>query len=80
MKGYALLNDDGSLGAPVKLSAADVTAAAPLDAELDSAFGQPASVGAGFVGIINDAGGGLASMLCWTDGASWYYVIGTKAL
>lgn len=61
----------------VKVSTANVTT--PTDAELDSAFGQPADVGTGFVGIINDNAGGTNEYLCWSDGTNWFFVSGTKA-
>lgn len=67
-------------GIQTAYSAADVTAAAPTDAELDSAFGAPATLGAGFVGILNDNAGGVAEFVCWTDGTNWFYTAGTKAL
>lgn len=55
------------------------TANPPTDAELDSAFGAPATLGTGFVGILNDNNGGTAEYLCWADGTNWFYATGTKA-
>lgn len=66
-------------GLQTKVRTDDVTAT-PTDAEFDTAFGTPAQVGAGFIGILNDAGGGTAVYLVYSDGASWFYVAGTKAL
>lgn len=51
----------------------------PTDAELDTAFGAPATVGAGFVGILDDNNGGVDVWLVYTDGASWFYLQGTTA-
>ncbi len=51
----------------------------PTDAELDSAFGAPADVGAGFMGTVDDNGAGTAGYIVWSDGANWFYVAGTKA-
>ncbi|MCC6801539.1 MAG: hypothetical protein IT319_01545 [Anaerolineae bacterium] len=68
-----------ALGAAVEYSAANVSSP-PTDAELDSAFGQPGDVGAGFVGIVNDNGGGTGEYVCWSDGTNWFYAVGTKAI
>lgn len=51
----------------------------PTDAELDSAFGTPASVGKGFFGVVNDNGAGTAEYWCWSDGTNWWFISGTKA-
>jgi len=53
----------------VRLSTADVTT--PTDAELDSAFGQPATLGRRFIGIVDDNGAGTTYFLCMTDGTKW---------
>ena len=79
-KGNVLYNDDGSVSGTHKYSSADVTAIAPTDAELDSAFGQPSALGSGFVGVINDAGAGIVGILCWTDGTNWFHTIGVKSV
>jgi hypothetical protein len=52
----------------------------PTDAELDSAFGTPATLGRGFVGLVDDNDDDTLSWICWTSDASWYYVLGTKAV
>ena len=67
-----------SAGFRTKVSTAN-TANPPTDAELDSAFGQPATVGTGWVGILNDNAGGTAEYICWSDGTNWFYSTGTKA-
>jgi len=61
-------------------SVANVTEAAPTDAELDSAFGTPVALGRGFIGTIDDNDADTASILVWTSDASWYHVVGTKSL
>ena len=53
------------------------TANPPSLAQIRTAFGEQA---AGFVGVINDNGGGTAEYLCWHDGTNWFYVTGTKAV
>ena len=52
----------------------------PTDAELDSAFGTPATVGRGFIATIVDADGDTAGWTVWASDASWYYIAGTKAV
>lgn len=52
---------------------------APTDAELDTAFGTPASLGRGFIGTVDDADGDTNFYLCLTSDASWYYLKFTKA-
>jgi hypothetical protein len=51
----------------------------PSDAELDSAFGQPVDVGAGFLGLVDDAGAGSTVWLVVSDGTNWWYEQLTKA-
>ena len=67
------------VGVVTKVSTAD-TANPPTDAQLDSAFGAPATVGKGFIGIVNDNNAGTNEYLCWSDGTNWFYATGTKAL
>lgn len=62
----------------LNVSTADVTNP-PTDAELDSAFGTPAAVGAGFAAIVNDNNGDTTVWLVTSTGASWFYVALTKA-
>lgn len=65
-------------GNTVTVSTADVTNP-PTDAELDAAFGTPATVGAGFIGVVNDNNGDTNCYFVFSTGASWFYVAGTKA-
>lgn len=61
-------------------SADDIASAdAPTLAEINAAFGTAAACGAGFMGIIDDAGAGSNSVLCWSDGTNWFYEAGGKA-
>lgn len=76
-----VLKSDGSVpewASVAEYSTANVTNP-PTDAELDSTFGTPATVGAGFLGVVNDNNGGTNEYLCWSDGANWFYTTGTKA-
>jgi hypothetical protein len=60
----------------VAQSVANVTEAAPTDAQLDSAFGTPAVLGRGFIGTVDDNDGSTASVLCWTTDSAWFHVVG----
>lgn len=60
-------------------SVANVTEAAPTDAELDAAFGTPASLGRGFIGTVDDNDGSAASVLVWTTDSAWFHVVGVKS-
>lgn len=51
----------------------------PTDAELDSAFGTPATVGAGFEAIVNDGGGNANVYRVVSTGSSWFYSTLTQA-
>jgi len=68
-----------SSGVRGKHSTANVTTPIPTDAELDSAFGTPATVGAGFTATLDDAGGGTAMYAVASDGTNWWYTLMTKA-
>ena len=52
----------------------------PTDAELDAIFGTPATVGGGFVALIDDNGANTNEYLVWSDGTKWFYVAGTAAV
>lgn len=52
----------------------------PTDAEIDTAFGTPASVGTPFVGIIDDGGADTIMWLVASNGTSWWYTSLTKGL
>jgi len=51
----------------------------PTDAELDSIYGTPAAVGAGFTAYIDDNGAGTAFYQVASDGNNWWYTTFTKA-
>jgi hypothetical protein len=60
--------------------ATDDVSSPPTDAELDTAFGTPATVGTGFTALIDDNGAGSAVYLVASDGTNWWYSSMTKAL
>lgn len=62
----------------VKVSTANVTNP-PTDAELDAAFGTPATVGTGFIALVNDNNADANDYLVLSNGTSWWYVALTKA-
>lgn len=61
------------------LSTNDVHDSAPTIAQLTAAFGAPTVVGANFMGVINDAGGGTNFYLVCSDGTNWFFTKMTKA-
>lgn len=52
----------------------------PTAAELTTSFGDPATLGRGFVGTVDDNDGDTNCYIVWVSDASFYYVKGTKAL
>lgn len=72
-----------SAGTVKRLSGLNVSVAnitnPPTDAELDSAFGTPATVGAGYAAIVNDNNGDANNYLVVSNGTSWWYAALTKA-
>lgn len=52
----------------------------PTDAELDAAFGTPATVGAGWRKSINDNNGGSNFYEVMSDGSNWWITTWTKAV
>lgn len=52
----------------------------PTDAELDAIYGTPATVGKGFTSVINDNAASANFYLIISDGSSWWYFAGTKAV
>lgn len=79
-RGNLTINDDGTTTTRNKYSETDVTANAPTEAQLTTAFGTPSSLGSGFVGVLNDSGKGKAEFLVFSDGNNFFYTLGVKAL
>jgi hypothetical protein len=52
----------------------------PTKAQLDSVFGNPATLGAGFIGLIDSNGAQTDVYLCVTTPTNWFYTKLTKAL
>lgn len=55
------------------------TANPPTNAELISAFGAAATVGAGFTALLDDNNGHAAEYIIWSDGTKYWYAAGTAA-
>lgn len=74
--------DDAGLELPVGAMQIDTTNVSnpPTDAELDSAFGTPATVGAGFMAWVDDNNADTALYLVMSNGTSWWVFTGTKAV
>lgn len=52
----------------------------PTESGLTAVFGTPASVGAGFSYLIDDAGSGATMYVVTSDGNNWHYSTYTKAV
>jgi len=65
--------DASDAGVRTEVSTNNVTDLAPTDAELDAAFGTPATVGSGWVGLVDDNGAGARMWICASDGTNWWY-------
>ncbi len=65
-------------GIRTKVSIADMSNP-PTNAELVSAFGAAATVGAGFSAIVDDNNGHANEYFVWSDGTKYWYVAGTAA-
>ena len=66
------------LSGKVNFSTADVTNP-PTSGEIVGIWGDPSTVGGGFIGFINDAGGDVASYIAVSDGVRYWTVSMTKA-
>lgn len=52
----------------------------PTDDELDTTFGTPSAVGAGFLATVNDNAAGTNVYMVASDGTNWWHSAMTKAL
>ena len=60
--------------------AEDNVADPPIDSQLDTAFGTPAALGAGYIGILDDNSADTDVYICFTNDTSWWLIKGTKAV
>jgi hypothetical protein len=70
--------DGSAMIAPLKYAAAE-TSGAPTNAECVSAFGAAATVGPGFVGVLQDSGAEGVSYLCVSNGTNYDVFTGAAA-
>lgn len=66
-------------GLRTKQDVSNVHDTTPTAASLTSAFGDPATLGRGFIATIDDADGDTNGYLVFTSDASWYFLKFTKA-
>lgn len=66
-------------GVRTKQAVNNVHDTAPTIAELTISFGDPATLGRGFIGTIDDNDADAISYIVWVSDASFYFVKGTKA-
>jgi len=57
----------------------DVHDTTPTAAELTTSFGNPATLGRGFLGTVDDNDGDAIGYIVWCSDASFYFLKGTKA-
>lgn len=69
-----------SRGNPYVKVSQNNTANPPSAAELATAFGAAATVGAGFVGIVNDNNADANNYLVFSNGTSYWILTATKAV
>jgi hypothetical protein len=74
------INDLFITGGIIGLISTEDFSSPPTDAEIDAAFGTPATVGSGWFRFNDDNGAGTRSDLIWSDGTNWWYITGTKAV
>jgi len=91
LEAYATNDSNGNIRAiletPARLDATTISTQAvddvhdttPTDAQLDTAFGTPASLGRGFIGTLDDASGETNFYICITTDNSWFWTLMTKA-
>lgn len=68
---------NGTVGAIKTIVSSANTSNPPTQAQLVSAFGAAANAQPGYIGILNDNGGGTAVYLVMSDGANWFYILAT---
>lgn len=66
-------------GIRTKQDVSNVHDTVPTAASLTSAFGDPATLGRGFIATIDDNDGDTNGYLVFTSDASWYFLKFTKA-
>ena len=65
-------------GLLIPVSSSDVSNP-PTDAELDALFGQPATLGSGYLAVVTDTNS-ANGYICISDGTNWWKIIISKAV
>lgn len=68
-----------SAGLCTKQAVNNVNDTTPTKAELTTSFGDPTTLGRGFLGTVDDADGDTNGYLVWCSDANFYFLKGTKA-
>lgn len=71
--------DVKTYGLNTKQAVNNVNDTAPTKSELTTSFGNPVTLGRGFVGTVDDADGNTNSYIVWTSDTDFFYLKGTKA-
>ena len=71
--------DATAAGVRTKMAINNVNDTTPTAAELTTSFGAPATVGAGFVGIVKDNDADTNCYVVVSNGTSYFYLKFTKA-
>ena len=66
-------------GVNTKCTVGNVHDTTPTLAQITTEFGAPTAVGAGFLGTIDDAAGGVNFYLIGSDGTNYFFTKMTKA-
>jgi hypothetical protein len=66
-------------GVNTKQAVTNVNDTTPTKAELTTAFGDPTTIGRGFVGTVDDNDGDTNGYIVWASDANYYFLKGTKA-
>lgn len=66
-------------GVNTKQAVNNVNDTTPTKAELTTSFGDPTTLGRGFIGTVDDADGDTNGYIVWTSDANFYFLKGTKA-
>lgn len=68
-----------SSGINTKQAVTQVNDTTPTKAELTTAFGDPATIGRGFIGTVDDNDGNTNGYIVWASDADYFFLKGTKA-
>lgn len=71
--------DANAAGIRTKQAVNNVHDTAPTKAELTTSFGDPATLGRGFIGTVDDADGNTNGYLVYTSDADFFFLKFTKA-